>query len=89
MKKLNPTITCYDGTNLSVQASEFHYSTPRDDFGPYSEIEVGFPTKVPTPFLSYAEDKETPLRTVYPYVPVVLVQDFIDSCGGILTGKLP
>lgn len=36
-------ITCQDGTTLSVQVSETHYCSPRDNFGPYYQVEVGFP----------------------------------------------
>ena len=30
---------------VSIQASEYHYCTPRNNEGPYSEWEVGFPSE--------------------------------------------
>jgi len=40
IKDLAKYVKCKDGTTLSVQASYFHYSTPRSNIGPYSEVEV-------------------------------------------------
>jgi hypothetical protein len=39
-------IYCKDGYNLSVQASATHYCSPREDFGPWYEVEVGYPSAV-------------------------------------------
>lgn len=39
MKKLNPPIP-YKGGEMSIQASEFHYSIPKKDKGPYSAVEI-------------------------------------------------
>lgn len=39
-----PRITCKDGVTLSVQVGKFLYCTPRTDYGPYSKVEVGFPS---------------------------------------------
>ena len=39
MKKLNPAIP-YNGGEISIQASEFHYSVPKADKGPYSAVEI-------------------------------------------------
>ena len=37
-------IICADGFTMSVQASEYHYSTPRrTDAESYTEVEVGYP----------------------------------------------
>ena len=41
IKPLNPLIPFKDG-DLSVQASEFHYCTPRHDKGPYYSYEVAY-----------------------------------------------
>lgn len=40
---VNARIVCKDGTSLSVQANEYVYCAPRDNYGPYYEVEVGFP----------------------------------------------
>lgn len=73
MKELNPIVICNDGMELSIQASNTHYCRPRDDIGPYSHVEVGFPTVEPVEFIEYAENSNEPLSTVYGFVPVELV----------------
>lgn len=65
----------YDGKDykVSVQASEYHYCTPRlDNMKYYEEVELGFPDFLFSEgFVNkYAEDKESPKDTVYPYVPL-------------------
>lgn len=75
---------------VSVQASQYAYCTPRDDEGPYSKVEVGYPSVAPTgELLSFAEDAETPTQTVYGYVPIAIVKEFLAEHGGIKEGKLP
>lgn len=76
-----PEIECADGTTLSVQASTVHYSMPRENDGPYTHVEVGFPSVMPPWWNSYAEDKDI-TETVAPFVPVGLVREFIDDHGG-------
>lgn len=58
---------------VSVQASEYHYCTPREDnMEYYEEVELGFPDFLFSEsfILNYAEDTDTPKNTVYPYVPL-------------------
>ena len=44
-QELRPHIVCGDGIQLSVQASDGHYCSPRiNGRGPYSNIEVGYPS---------------------------------------------
>ncbi len=84
IKKLSKRICCLDGASVSVQASSLHYSTPRSNVGPYTHAEVGFPTVDPDEeLLSYAEDKEHPKETVYGFVPLRLIVDYINSHGGV------
>ncbi len=120
--KLMPHIVCNDGTTLSVQTSHTHYCTPRTDHGPYSHVEVGYPSVRPTDsWEKYFDGKwqqlglvgtvkrivcdsksivyalknkrwrylrgllsfvDNATDSVYGYVPVDLVQEFIDSHGG-------
>lgn len=100
-------IVCADGATISVQASNGHYCSPRNDAGPWYEVEVGFPSvKPPESWKPYAEEwkrsvklftfsipffnKEVSISryvdnqksTVYAYVPVSLVRDFIYLHGG-------
>ena len=77
-----PRITCADGVSLSVQAGELLYSTPRQDFGPYSAVEVGFPSILPEGWDEWAETKDT-TETVWGYIPIEKVEEFIDLHGGI------
>lgn len=76
-------IACKSGLRLSVQASSSHYCSPRNDVGPFSEVEVGFPNRVVQELLPFAEDAEEPTRTVYAWVPVDLVERVIADNGGI------
>lgn len=80
-----PRIECKDGFSVSVQANEYCYCTPREDFGPYSTVELGYPNQpLPESFNPYCENIEEPLDTVYGYVPVDLVNALIESHGGII-----
>jgi len=80
---LTPRIYCADGFHLSVQASDSAYCSPRYNEGPWCSVEVGFPSAVPELILSYAEDDDNPLGTVYGYVPVELVDELVALHGGI------
>mgnify|MGYP000453333190 CR=1 FL=1 len=77
---VRPHLNLADGTTASVQASHSHNCTPRNNEGPYSHVEVGFPSVRPEPWsewAQYAEDPSDPTRTVYSYVPIELVAEFI------------
>ena len=80
-------IVCADGMTLSVQASSGHYCTPREDDGPYSSVEVGYPSEAVPELLVYAESPETPTGTIYGYVPVELVDAAIAAHGGIVGSR--
>jgi hypothetical protein len=59
------------------------YCNPRDDNGPYTEVELGFPSEHPgEAIMKFAENPDAPLDTVYGYVPVFLVRRLIASHGG-------
>ena len=80
-----PRITCTDGFGLSVQAGELLYSTPRDDAGPWTHVEVGFPSERPEPWdvwAKYVDDQDKPTDTVYGYVPVAIAEALIALHGG-------
>ena len=58
---------------------------PADYPGPYTAVEVGFPSARPEPWadwLEYVEDPDDPTATVYGYVPVETVQALIELHGG-------
>lgn len=76
-------IICADGFTMSVQASEFHYSTPRENIGPWLKFEIGFPSLKEELIMDYAESPEKPTGTVYGYVPAETVEAVIEKHGGI------
>lgn len=63
---------CFGELKLSIQASEHHYCSPREDCNYYDEVEIGFPNfNFSDSFIQkYAEDKDKPQDTVYGYVPI-------------------
>ncbi len=76
-------ICCADGLEFSAQASAFHYSVPRENQGPWTAVEIGFPNQVVDEFLEYADDPENPTDTVYGRVPVAVVEAVVEKHGGI------
>ncbi len=46
-------------------------------------MEVGFPSEVEELLLPFAENKENPTETVYPCVPVTIIEQVIQKHGGI------
>ena len=80
MKELSKRYILHDGTILSIPASEMHYSTPRNNIGPYTAAEVHVALgNGPDGWGAY-EDGE--FGTFYGYVPIGLIEKFIeDRCG--------
>lgn len=74
-------IVCADGTTLSVQASEDHYCTPRNNQGPYTEVEVWCISNMPAPIKEIEEFDYSPDEPSG-YVPIEAVAQFIDAHGG-------
>ena len=79
-------IECVDGFSISVQATHGSYCSPRTNLGPWSQVECGFPSDVPTEIMGYAEEPEDPTGTVYGYVPIELVEELIAAHGGMKEG---
>lgn len=75
-------IVCKDGFSLSVQATHGAYCSPRQNIGPWHEVEVGFPSAEPELIMEYAEEPDKPTNTVYAYVPIELVEELIELHGG-------
>jgi hypothetical protein len=78
------SIKCADGLELSVQASDTHYCTPRNSVGPWVEVEIGFPSERVEEFMGYADNPDEPTDTVYGYVPVAVVEAVVNNHGGIV-----
>ena len=88
--RINERIVCADGFSFSVQASEFHYCTPRvTKYEPYKEYEVGFPSVEEESLMPYKEKANSALNAVYGYVPRKVVEEIIAKHGGIVSGTFP
>ena len=88
---VRPRIVCLDGESISVQASEYHYCEPRIilENGDYTRVEVGYPScEPPESWHKYAEgesyiDDLDYCDTIYAFIPIELVKEFIKKHGGI------
>ena len=89
MKKHYEPIVCEDGFTMSVQASQMNYAYPRTDSGPYSQVEIGYPSQEEPLLIDWAEDPGDPTGTVYGWVPSSVVWDVILKHGGVTKGELP
>ena len=77
------------GFNVSIQARSSSYCTPREDTGPYTHVELGYPSADDELIHEYAEDPDDPCGTVYGWVPAGLVTALLMKHGGIVAGKCP
>lgn len=82
-KLRTPAIVCADGFTLSVQASRLHYSKPATDLGPYTHVEVAYPSG-PAPELETYRN-----GGIYGFVPVALVDAVLAQHGGIAVPNWP
>jgi len=83
-----PKIVCEDGFTMSVQVGYSLYSTPKKVAKRYSAVEIGFPSEHEPLIEEYAEtfhqeDETDYTDTVYPYVPVAIVDKVLKKHGGI------
>ena len=86
-----PKIVCSDGFEMSVQVGFSLYSTPKKVAKRYSAVEIGFPSEHEPLIEEYAEtfykedgeDVTDYTDTVYPYVPVKIVDKVLKKHGGI------
>ena len=91
-KRISRPIRCHDGFVMSVQASRDHYCTPRDDVGPHSAVEVGWPNRLEERLLPYADKATTTADarpTLYVNVPVRVIHEVVAEHAGICSGQLP
>ena len=81
-----PELECADGFTMSVQASADHNCSPRSNEGPYSTVEVGFPSEREELLMDYIGrscDPESPTEAVYNDVPTEIVASLVDVHGGL------
>lgn len=97
-KKLRKPIYCRDGFAMSVQASREHFCSPRDDYGPYNGVEVGYPSEWEDLLLPFTDNNtdRTPVicgvtPTLYVNVPPSAIRAVIQKHGGMTadSGNLP
>jgi hypothetical protein len=78
-------VVCRDGFQMSVQASSGHYCSPRNDEGPWEEVEVGYPSKIEPLLWDYVDGPPGAWTdTVYGYVPISIVAAVIEVHGGLV-----
>jgi hypothetical protein len=78
-----PPLKAADGFNVSVQASECHYCTPRKNAGPYSNVECGYPSELPTAWEAWADEPDTTI-TLFAYIPIIEVAREFARRGGLV-----
>ena len=86
-----PHIVCGDGFTMSVQVGYSLYSTPKKIAKRYSAVEIGYPSdhepliEEYAEFIPFGDEDEVPdyTDTVYPYVPVAIVDKVLKKHGGI------
>ena len=83
-----PQIHCIDGFSMSVQVGYSLYSKPKKVAKRYSEVEIGYPSEHEPLLEEYAETIFEDgfidyTDTVYPYVPVKIVDNVLEKHGGI------
>jgi len=84
-----PHIVCTDGFTMSVQVGYSLYSTPKKVAKRYSAVEIGYPSDHEPLIEEYAECytfEELDINftdTIYPYVPVKIVDKVLKKHGGI------
>lgn len=86
-KKLSirPKVICKDGFKISIQASEYHYCSPRTNEATlYDKVELGYPSEKEDLIMEYAEDDNDPTEIVYGFVPVKIVDKMLEKHGGIV-----
>ena len=89
MRKQCKPLVCNSGWTVSVQASETNYCTPRNNTGPYTAVELGFPSEVEPLIIEWAENPDDLTGTVYGWVPTAVLFEVITKHGGIAGGELP
>ena len=84
-----PQIVCSDGFKMSVQVGYSLYSEPKKVAKRYSKVEIGYPSERESLLEEYVElslfDENFVdyTDTVYPYVPVKVVDKVLKKHGGI------
>lgn len=73
-----PALRCADGFLMSVQASYRHYCMPQNNEGPYTQVEIGYPSADESLLPEIEQD-----GTVWRYVPVSIIEQIVEKHGGL------
>lgn len=86
LNTIRPRVLCKDGFSVSIQANHNAYCTPEADLedSNYTEVELGYPNQEDELLLDYAEDVDCLTDTVYPYVPIEIIEKVCENHGGII-----
>lgn len=87
-----PKLKCVDGFTVSVQCHCGAYCIPAVEYGlnlpdRYTHIELGYPSSSDSLIAEYAEEPDELTHTVYPYVPVDILEQLIEKHGGLVGEK--
>lgn len=80
LKPLQQRLYCRDGFRVSIQASAHHACTPRDDTGPYTTVEVGYPSKHEPLLIPFLDEF---CADIYNHVPAQIIRQLIHAHGGL------
>lgn len=82
---MRPRVVCRDGFSVSIQADKHRCCEPRGNKfdGSYTHVELISSSKADDLISEYAVDKKNPTDTVYPYVPIRIVDKLLEKHGGI------
>lgn len=83
-------VHCANGLRLSIQAGKGLYSSPHgENRGPYTAVEIGYPSREIPALMPYAEEPCNPTGSVYIRVPASLVLTILRENGGAIQGEIP
>ena len=76
-------IRCWDGLAFSAQVGEGRFCLPMNDCGPWTAVEIGFPSREVEEFKGFEDscDHDDPTG-VYSRVPVEVVESVVKKHGG-------
>lgn len=77
------SIELANGVTLSIQASMYHYCSPRENIGFYTSVEVAADRLIED-FQEYIDDDSDKNFVVYAYVSVGELDSYIKRSGGII-----
>ena len=91
MPKFFEKIVCADGFTMSVQAGTgASYSSPRQGPGPFTAVEVGFPSQREELLMEFVDaGPEDPTEQVYGWVPAKVILEVVTKHGGQIAGEMP